>query len=248
MIFFTKLTKRKKSSNFSSAFTLVELVIVIIIIGIIVSSFSFNFAPDKLKLAADRLSRDIRYTQSLALKDDKYQPFPNANTVSETNRSKYWFKQWWQLRIGKTSNGDYFYEIFSDSPYTTSSSTSSMFNRVGYPFYEFAKDPINKKYLAGNEGNEELNLSKYGIVKILFNGSSINTTNSSKLLFDNYGNVYLNEGLQGDGNDTNPLDLRRELLTEKVKIQLCTNSVCDIQHCKQINVTPTGFVYQSECN
>ena len=103
MIFYTKLTKQKKSN--SSAFTLIELLVVIIIIGIIVATLSFDFSPNKLQLAADQLIKDIRFTQSLALKDDKYQPFPIDNSPMEQNRSKYWFKQWWQLKFILQTDG-----------------------------------------------------------------------------------------------------------------------------------------------
>ena len=263
MISYTKLTKQKKFN--SSSFTLIELLIVIIIIGIIVSTLSFDFAPDKLQLAADQVIKDIRFTQSLALKDDKYQPFPLDDSDTETNRSKFWFKQWWQIRFNCTTSYCY-YEIFSDQPYSTNRQnfdrTAHLPNSDTYWNKSIAKDPLSHKYMIGicsdgsdypdcNQTNTDLNLTKtYGIKDIEYQ----NFSSTHELLFDNYGNIFRREGDNysvGEPNDTNPLDSdKRKLLTNIAKIKLCKTNPCvnDSDKCIQINITPNGEIFKSNCN
>ena len=251
------------------SFTILELVIVIVIIGILASTISITMPNNNLQRAADNLIKNIQYTQSLALKDDKYQPFPIENNSTEYNRSKYWFKQWWQIRFTKNRNDpkDLWYEIFSDVPYNNSYN----FDKVGnYPPKKniwdigYAKDPLTNKYLTGkcdtdNSHNyppcdkidNKLNLTKkYGIKEVLFNGSKISSSNSKRLIFDNFGNVFLDEGQKGDAGDINPVDINnRQILTKITKIKLCLDDPCDFakDRCIQINITPTGFIFYSEC-
>ena len=253
------------------SFTLIELLIVVIIIGILAYSLSFKF-NNSLQVAADKIIKDIRYTQSLALKEDKYQPFPENNSSIEQNRSKYWFKQWWQIRFTQNKNDkNYWYEIFSDQPIDNKYN----FDKVGnYPpknnYWDigYAKNPLTNKYMVGkcdnsshrsypncNEYSPELNLSKYNIKLIQFdvgNGlKTISSNNSLRFVFDNLGNIFLDEGKKGDSGDINPLDKEnRKLLVTTVKIRLCLDNPCIINknRCININITPTGEVYKSLCN
>ncbi len=241
---------------FKPSFTMIELIIVIIIIGILAASLNFQFFNSNLQLAADKIANDLRYTESLAFKDDKYQPFPNHICDSsdegkkECNRSKYWFKQWWQFRIAKTRSGDYWYEIFSDSP---TASTSSNFDKRGGPSSEFAKSPLNNRYMTGNNGastDEDLNLSKYNIALITYKigdmEKTISSSSSLRILFDNYGNVFLDEGEKGDSGDINPLDYqKRPLLKKTLEIKLCQDSACN--KCIGVFITPGAYVYEGKC-
>ena len=251
------------------SFSILELIIVILIIGILASTISITIPTDKLQTAADDIIKNIRFTQSLALKDDKYQPFPKDSSSIEQNRSKYWFKQWWQVRFTQNKNTpkDLWYEIFSDVPYNNSYN----FDRVGnYPPKEiiwnvtYAKDPLEGKYLTGkcdtdgshnyppcNKIDKKLNLTQtYGIKEILFDGKSVVWNNSKRIIFDNFGNVFLNEGEKGDGGDINPLDKNnRDILVKNINIKLCLDSPCKIlkNRCIQINISPTGYIYSSNC-
>ena len=246
------------------SFTLLELVIVIIIIGILVSSVSIFIPNDNLRLAADNLAKNIRFTESLALKNDKYQPFPENNTSKEENRSKYWFKQWWQVRFSTfKDNGKihYWYEIFSDVPsnYKTKNFTAQANLPTNAWQISIAKNPLDNKLMIGhcgvshypncNQTDNKLDLTKaYGIKKLKFTNFY---SRSPRLVFDNYGNVFLKEGKDGDAGDINPLDNNnRMLLTKKANIKLCLDNPCKYQknRCLQVNITPTGYVFISKCN
>jgi type II secretory pathway pseudopilin PulG len=244
---------------------MIELLVVIIIIGIIVGTLTFNFTPNKLQLAADQLIKNIRFTQSLALKDDKYQPFPKNTTNVEKYRSKYWFKQWWHLKITDAGNHLIYY-IFSDSPRDTTTTNFDEKTVTASQYQvELAKSP-NGKYLIGaseeetgnsnyppeNEIDTRLDLTKtYGIKKIEFNGFSVSTNSFGPrvdLLFDSEGNVFLNEGLSGDGGDINPLDSVRHLLTKNITIKLCSDTACSYNNCVAITISPSGDVTKGKCS
>jgi len=204
------------------SFSLIELIIIIIVVGILYSSINVTLANTSLNQAADQIISHINYTRHLAIVDNKFQYYPTNSSTIEGNRSKYWFKQWWQIRISQKTSGEYFYEVFSDSP---------DFNRVGGPVSEYGLEPINKKYLAGNynvdTADKKLKLTDYfDIKKILYN--NIEVTSSIRLIFDNYGNVYSLEGKQGDGEDINPYDKNeRKPLLQMAKITLCKDNNCE---------------------
>ena len=246
------------------SFTILELVIVIIIIGILISTISISIPNNHLRIAADNLAKNIRFAESLALKDDKYQPFPKNNTSKEQNRSKYWFKQWWQVRFSTfNSNGQthYWYEIFTDVPskYKTKNFTAQANLPTNAWQVSIAKNPLDNKLMIGHCGvshypncdqtDQQLDLTKsYGIKKLKFTNFY---SHSPRLVFDNYGNVFLKEGQDGDAGDTNPVDKNnRIVLTQNANIKLCLDNPCKYQkdRCLQVNITPNGYVFISKCN
>ena len=113
-----------------------EFVFVIIIVGIISSILIKDSKPTKLYEAATQLVSDIKYTQHLAMTDDKFD-----------TSDKDWFKERWQLLFGKSSSkslnsgGYYAYSIFSDASG----------NKSGNPDpKEIAKNPLDSsKVLSG---------------------------------------------------------------------------------------------------
>ena len=221
------------------SFTLLELIFVIIIVGILYSSISFSLADSSLNQSANQLISNINYTRHLAIKDNKIKYYPINNTATEMNRSKYWFKQWWQIRFSNDSSG-YWYEIFTDLP--TDGSSTNFEATGGKPNkdsdYEltYAKNS-DAKYLTGKcddgsnyakceDTDPKLNFTNnYGIQKIIF--KNLNST-KPHLIFDNYGNIYLTEGEKGDGGDINPYNIikRKPLLTTG-KIILCKEDNCE---------------------
>jgi len=205
------------------SFTLIELIIVIIIIGILYSTISFSLSNTSIYQVADKLTSHINYTRHLALKDNKMQYYPINDSDIEIYRSKYWFKQWWQLRIGK-ANEDYFYEIFSDTP---TNSITTNFDRLGNNKNEFAVDPFNGKIMDGNGYNKELNLSYYDVKLVKYNGHNILKGDSIRIIFDNFGNCYISEGDRGDGGDINPYNKDKRIpLLNLGEITLCQDKEC----------------------
>lgn len=87
------------------AFTMLELVFVIVIIGILAATIIPNTRTNPLQEAALQIVSDIRYTQHLAMVDDKF----NINDVN-------WFKKRWQILFSRNggSGGAMAYTIFSD--------------------------------------------------------------------------------------------------------------------------------------
>jgi prepilin-type N-terminal cleavage/methylation domain-containing protein len=84
------------------AFTLIELVIVIVVVGILAAAIIPRLRTNPVSEASIDLLSKIRYTQHLSMVDDKY----NASTTS-------WYKNRWQLVINNNS-----YSIVSDDNIT----------------------------------------------------------------------------------------------------------------------------------
>ena len=88
------------------AFTMLELIFVIVIVGILSFVAASSFQGNTLREAADQLVSHIRYTQHLAMMDDKFDPNDND-----------WYKERWQIRFSNTGGSDYqwSYTIYAES-------------------------------------------------------------------------------------------------------------------------------------
>jgi prepilin-type N-terminal cleavage/methylation domain-containing protein len=181
----------------NKAFTLMELVFVAVIIGILAAVLVPRMQSSRLREAADQVVSHIRYTQYLAMMDDKFEP-NNAE----------WFKERWQIQFMnhasvKGDNARYWsYVIYSDTS----------FGHAGDPQpYEIARNPMNPdkrltggtsayagdiKYGTPNATNE-MNLGKeYGIIDVVFSNTCSNgipPNNSKRIAFD-----YLGRPLKGN--------------------------------------------------
>ena len=88
------------------AFTLLELVFVIVIIGILAALIIPSTRTNPVQEAAIQLVNHIRYTQHLAMVDDRFDMADSG-----------WHKELWQIRFTNgtgTSNNKPAYVIFSD--------------------------------------------------------------------------------------------------------------------------------------
>lgn len=118
------------------AFTMMELVFVIVVLGILASIALPRMDRDLRQEAKDNILAAIRYTQHLALNDNKTDPTdPN------------WQKGLWQIRFATSGNNlANFYTISSDAdPYNGAVSKN-----------ETAIDPANSKYMYNANANEEI--------------------------------------------------------------------------------------------
>jgi len=116
------------------AFTMIELVMVIVVLGILASLALPRLDRDLKQEAADNILSAIRYTQHLALIDNK-QKFDNPN----------WQRRFWRIMFAQCSDGTDFYKIGSDDDM----GSTSTFEQT-----EAAIDPANgKEMYAVNNGN-----------------------------------------------------------------------------------------------
>ena len=154
------------------AFTMIELLFVIIVIGILASMAIPRIDRDLRQEAGDNILSAIRYTQSLALNDDKTNPF-------DTN----WQQKFWMIRF--TGGENAFYTVSSDT------NKNGAVNKI-----ECAIDPINGKYMYNSSGafssianDESANVflgHKYGIDSVTAGGSC----SAQHIAFDQLGRTH----------------------------------------------------------
>jgi len=165
------------------AFTMIELVFVIVVIGVLAAIVIPNTKTNPLQEAAIQVLTHIRYTQHLAMSDDTY----DANNVD-------WYKERWQIVFHNTvaPDSDVAYTIFSD---TANGSTGDA------DLSEIAINPQdNSKLLSGGYGaaipstnsqmSKKLNLEKsYGVTSVSF-GAACHAYGGTRLSFDNLGRPF----------------------------------------------------------
>lgn len=152
-----------------NAFTLLELTMVIVVIGIIAVLAIPRMERDTRQESEANLITALRYTQNLALIDNKTDPGDPD-----------WQQELWQLRFD-SHNGDWFYTISSDADHDNIVDKN-----------ETTVDPINGK-LFFNSGDYEIDSDespniflskKYGINSITMSDSC---SNSDHIAFDHLG-------------------------------------------------------------
>ncbi len=155
------------------AFTMLELIAVIVIVSILSVVLLPRFSDDKLREAADQIISHIRYTQHLAMIDDRYSP-TDAN----------WPKERWQIGFWQCANGDWYYIVGHD-----------LDHGGGIGIAESAVDPSDRKHLftsnacvlTDDESGSILITRKFGI-----NGITLSPAcgDNRYIAFDNMGRPY----------------------------------------------------------
>ena len=213
------------------AFTLIEIIFVVVIIGILSAVIAPKVKRATIQEAADQIASHIRYTQQLALNDNKFNPTDST-----------WYKKRWQIVFSKSNNSGNFwaYTIFSDQ------------NSDGKPNKTLdiiAKNPLDpKKIMSGgysgtinytlSDASKSLTIGKkYDITNITFSNScSINS--SKRLYFD-----YLGRPMYGA-----PHSLTKKYFagsSNRLVMQDCIITITNSAgKSKNIVITPeTGYVY-----
>lgn len=224
------------------AFTMLELVFVIVLIGIISVLAIPRFDDNNLRQAADQLVSHIRYTQHLAMMDDKFD-------AGENN----WFMRRWTLRFqenlaytvlppNNTYNNIWAYSIYTDLPNFTGHNPD---------LNGMARNPLNsEQYLSGGYDNtlhvedaksmKELRLNeKYGINDVIFGGGC--RSNVLYIHFDYLGRP-MNSFPTTYSYETASAGWHK-LLTSACNITLCQNNPCDDQNITIAIEPETGYTH-----
>lgn len=211
------------------AFTLIELVLVIVVIGIISAVMVPRINRSTLNDAAHQIISHIRYTQHLAMLDNKFDP-----------DDPQWFKRRWQLDFRDPASDNVYYTIYQDLNLNGSASTVVSKN-------EIAKNPLNPKQLltalsanSAVNSKEMLLSKKYGITSITFS-SSCSYSGSQRISFD-----YLGRPLYGNPKSLNTI-YNNNFGSTGVRLikNRCVITLTDVENnTAQIAIEPeTGYVY-----
>lgn len=177
-----------------SAFSLLELAFVIVILGVVLGVAKFYFVVDKnLALAAKQIQNDLAYTRNLALMQAAFRAFDTSVAKDE------WFKVRWQvyfIRSKSATNDEQTYTIFLDKNGDGNANLGK--NELNLD-REIAVDILNAKKLmnSGQSGviskdderaNARFNIEKkFGVKAVEFKGACAGAT---RVIFDEFGRLY----------------------------------------------------------
>ncbi len=154
------------------AFTMLELVLVIVIVGILSFFLASGWERNTLREAADQIVKHIRYTQHLAMQEDKFDPADGT-----------WYRERWQIRFRQLL-GEIGYVVFSDRNQNRNTDAT-----------EIAVDPLSSEGLNGFANFRKGNLTTaYGINNVALScfadDNSLVATNLGSISFDALGRPY----------------------------------------------------------
>ena len=164
----------------ANAFTMIELVFIIVVVGILAAVAIPKIERNGLIEAADQITSHIRYTQQLAMSDNKF----NANDPN-------WHKKAWRIQFHNHNSAGsakgWRYTIFWDN-YNDRTEIAGNPNSEN----ELAIDPMNpNKYLTSGfarqafnnnhaKMNKKLNIQEtYSITNVVFGGACARMTTIS---------------------------------------------------------------------
>lgn len=226
------------------AFTMIELIFVIVVIGILSAVLLPRMERDSLSEAAVQLASHIRYAQHLAMVDDKYVPdttmSKQQSSASKNMEVQYWYLGRWQVRFS-SANGTQSYMVMSDSPISSYDGNPNA--SANFSYSEVARDPLNtNKYLIGTtfssfNNNDSVHINnmldlkgKYNVNSISISGGGTGST-ARRVIFDHLGRPY-----RGDTSLSNPSSVIKSA-TDKL-----ANSNITIKLCKTSCTSPTNKI------
>lgn len=192
----------------------------IVVVGILAATIIPNTKTNPLQEAALQVVSHIRYTQHLAMVDDKF----NAS-------DPIWYKKRWQLKFSKAvvTENKWSYVIFSDR------------SGGGNPdSRDIAVNPLdrNKKLTGGSAGasmihtgddeaTEEMNIGKtYGVLDVDFSSACRTGATSKNILFDHLGRPLR-------GKNSNYVSAYDSGSATNALIDAgCTITICSVLDCK----------------
>jgi prepilin-type N-terminal cleavage/methylation domain-containing protein len=223
------------------AFTILELVIVIVVIAVLAATVGPTFQRDTLAEAAHQVASHLRYTQHLAMIDNKYD-----------STDLQWYKARWQMFFTKAKGADYHwaYTVFSDSAG----------GHTGNPdLTEVAINPLDSTKLltGGYSGNmitqyngeratNALNIGhEYDIKDVIFAGGCKLPQSRLRIAFDYFGRpIYDNQKLFDSMYVKNG---KNQLVQTQCHIVLCSVDDCTVATSEEkitIAIEPeTGYVH-----
>lgn len=216
--------KKNSQKNLKmSAFTMIELVFIVVVIGVLAAVIIPKTKTNPLQEAAIQLLSHIRYTQHLALVNDTYNPNRKDNSGSVI-----WYKDRWQLVFSNSdfSDNSIAYTIFSDN-------FGTAVNRGDAQESEIAINPQNRaQIMTGGygvaqainynhpnfKGMREMNLGKtYGVSSQKLEGGC----SGARISFDHLGRPF--RGDQSSMSGPYQASTQR-LITQKCRIRLSNGS------------------------
>ena len=213
------------------AFTMLELVVVIVVIGIIAVAALPRINDDHIAEAADQVMSHIRYTQHLAMQDSK---------VGDGDK---WYKKRWSITFTRASfcrgTNEWRYSVYHDDGDTTGNLNSAN---------EVARDPLdlNRFMSSGwagisnadcaNASNKYNLTTNFGITNVQFRGVC-GQAGLQTLSFDEFGRPMRSVSTPNGGGATRGYD-RLVYNGQNCQIVLST-----AKRTATITVTPeTGFL------
>ncbi|ARE81340.1 pilus assembly FimT family protein [Campylobacter helveticus] len=174
------------------AFSLLEIVLVLSILGVILTFANFDLRQDKLSEGARSILNDILYTRNLALMQSSFR----TNELNHAKRE--WYKSRWQLYFinSAATNYEQTYTIFLDKNGDGNANLGKTNVNLDR---EIAVDILNPVKLmnSGQSGvihkddekaSARFNIEKrFGIEKVEFKGACSGTT---RIIFDEFGRLY----------------------------------------------------------
>jgi Tfp pilus assembly protein FimT len=159
-----------------TAFSMMELVFVIVVVGMLAAVMIPIYERDNAAEAAYQIARHIRLAQHFALVDDKFDSTDNE-----------WWKGMWAITF---RTGKYCYAVYSNRDYAFGGTQADM--------YECAIDPLTGKRLYSDTNCHEntattdavLLEKSYGVNTILMQNCGTN----HQILFDHLGRPYGSAG------------------------------------------------------
>ncbi|HBK1732666.1 TPA: prepilin-type cleavage/methylation domain-containing protein [Campylobacter jejuni] len=219
------------------AFSLLEFVFIILILGIVFNLGSLYLKKDNLLEGAIQILNDIQYTQSLAMMQEGIRVDELAIAKRE------WYKSRWQLYFinSAATNYEQTYTIFLDKNGDGNANLGKTEINIDR---EIAVDIINPKKLmnSGQSGvidksdsktTQRFNIfKKFGIKKVEFKGSC---RGSTRIVFDERGRLYSPLRTSQGVYDKNLAKTNQDCIIRLSSIQ--ANQICII-------VNPlSGFAY-----